>query len=284
MITLIDIQLYRLHTFKQSSIMFSSKLFLLRMSSLTRNQQTGLLKVKQANNIPIRPLSIISSSLQSLASPKTLQNLNTKQQSIQKISSSSSPNSSSSVISDDDVTIPGIENEPSSIKASFRSRLETQRQRALNGGGTNRIQKQHDKGSLTARERLDLLFDQDTFHEIDQLKVHRCQEFGMNIEENKIPGDGVVVGHGKVNGRHVFAFSQDFTVFGGSLSETHAQKICKIMDMAMRVGAPVIGLNDSGGARIQDGVDSLAGCKCCCCCYYYYYIYCVVVCSLQWKF
>lgn len=95
--------------------------------------------------------------------------------------------------------------------------------------------------------------------EIDQLKIHRCQEFGMNTTENKIPGDGVITGYGKVNGRDVFAFSQDFTVFGGSLSETHAQKIVKVMDMAMRVGAPVIGLNDSGGARIQDGIDSLAG-------------------------
>ncbi len=158
-------------------------------------------------------------------------------------------------------TIPGIENSHSSIKASFRTHLETQRQRALQGGGLSRIQKQHDKGSLTARERLQVLFDNDTFHEIDQLKIHRCQEFGMNTPENKIPGDGVITGHGKVNGKHVFAFSQDFTVFGGSLSETHAQKICKIMDMAMRVGAPVIGLNDSGGARIQDGVDSLAGCE-----------------------
>ena len=150
--------------------------------------------------------------------------------------------------------------DPSSIKASFRKRLESQRQRALEGGGAQRIQKQHQKGSLTARERIDLLFDVGTFTELDQLKVHRCQEFGMNTPENKIPGDGVVTGHGKVNGRHVFAFSQDFTVFGGSLSETHAQKIIKIMDMALRVGAPVIGLNDSGGARIQDGVDSLAGC------------------------
>jgi propionyl-CoA carboxylase beta chain len=111
------------------------------------------------------------------------------------------------------------------------------------------------------RERLSLLYDKSTFTEIDQLKIHRCQEFGMNTEENKIPGDGVITGYGKLNERDVFAFSQDFTVFGGSLSETHAQKIVKIMEMAMRVGAPVIGLNDSGGARIQDGIDSLAGCE-----------------------
>lgn len=127
------------------------------------------------------------------------------------------------------------------------------------GGGEKKIAKQHARGSLTARERLDLLFDAGSFAEVDQMKVHRCQEFGMDKEENKIPGDGVVTGHGTVNGRRVFAFSQDFTVFGGSLSETHAQKIVKIMDMAVRVGAPVIGLNDSGGARIQDGIDSLAG-------------------------
>lgn len=152
-----------------------------------------------------------------------------------------------------------LDSEPSVIKAAFRENLDKERQRAILGGGEDRIAKQHAKGSLTARERLSLLFDDGSFREMDQLKVHRCQEFGMDSEENKIPGDGVVTGHGTVNGRTVFAFSQDFTVFGGSLSETHAQKIVKIMDMAVRVGAPVIGLNDSGGARIQDGVDSLAG-------------------------
>jgi hypothetical protein len=170
---------------------------------------------------------------------------------------STSPNTDT----DEKYIIPGIENDPSAIKQSFRTHLKTQRQRSLDGGGQTRINKQHKKGSLTARERLSLLYDKSTFTEIDQLKIHRCQEFGMNTEENKIPGDGVITGYGKVNGRDVFAFSQDFTVFGGSLSETHAQKIVKIMEMAMRVGAPVIGLNDSGGARIQDGIDSLAGCE-----------------------
>jgi hypothetical protein len=205
----------------------------------------------------------LSSSLLS-----TTTNLNSNFQNRNQ-SSSASPSSLKSKENNDDdnnnnITIPGIENSPSSIKASFRTHLEIQRQRALQGGGLTRIQKQHAKGSLTARERLQILFDNHTFHEIDQLKIHRCQEFGMNTLENKIPGDGVITGHGKVNGKHVFAFSQDFTVFGGSLSETHAQKICKVMDMAMRVGAPVIGLNDSGGARIQDGVDSLAGCELVC--------------------
>lgn len=154
---------------------------------------------------------------------------------------------------------PELEHEPSQVKSQFRDALAEHREKALQGGGEKRIAKQHAKGSLTARERLSLLFDHDTFQELDQFKVHRTQEFGMDKEENKIPGDGVVTGHGKVNGKNVFAFSQDFTVFGGSLSETHAQKICKVMEMAVRVGAPVIGLNDSGGARIQDGIDSLAG-------------------------
>ena len=214
----------------------------------------------------VRSLVTRSSKRSCLRSSQHLQ-INTSSSSFYQPISISSRHSFSSSANpkndqDDDLsTMPGVENDPSSIKAAFRHRLESQRQRALNGGGSNRIDKQHKKGSLTARERLDLLFDTDTFTEMDQLKVHRCQEFGMNTEENKIPGDGVVTGYGKVNGRNVFAFSQDFTVFGGSLSETHAQKIVKIMDMAMRVGAPVIGLNDSGGARIQDGVDSLAGCE-----------------------
>ncbi|HEV2161613.1 MAG TPA: acyl-CoA carboxylase subunit beta [Stellaceae bacterium] len=136
-------------------------------------------------------------------------------------------------------------------------RLEEKREAARKGGGDKRIAQQHQKGKLTARERLDLLFDRDTFEEWDMFVEHRSTDFGM--EQQKIPGDGVVTGHGLVNGRRVFAFSQDFTVFGGSLSEAHAEKICKIMDQAVRVGAPVIGLNDSGGARIQEGVASLAG-------------------------
>jgi propionyl-CoA carboxylase beta chain len=125
------------------------------------------------------------------------------------------------------------------------------------GGGEERLRKQHEQGKLTARERMEQLFDPDTFEEVDKLVTHRCTDFGMS--EQVIPGDGVVSGHGQVNGRIVFAFAQDFTVFGGSLSETNAAKICKIMDMAMRNGAPIIGLNDSGGARIQEGVVSLAG-------------------------
>ena len=136
-------------------------------------------------------------------------------------------------------------------------RLEEKREAARKGGGDKRIAQQHQKGKLTARERLDLLFDRGTFEEWDMFVEHRSTDFGM--ERQKIPGDGVVTGHGLINGRRVFAFSQDFTVFGGSLSESHAEKICKIMDQAVRVGAPVIGLNDSGGARIQEGVASLAG-------------------------
>eukprot|EP00529_Nitzschia_sp_RCC80_P018992 CAMPEP_0113471552 /NCGR_PEP_ID=MMETSP0014_2-20120614/17035_1 /TAXON_ID=2857 /ORGANISM="Nitzschia sp." /LENGTH=505 /DNA_ID=CAMNT_0000364187 /DNA_START=404 /DNA_END=1921 /DNA_ORIENTATION=- /assembly_acc=CAM_ASM_000159 len=139
----------------------------------------------------------------------------------------------------------------------FKERLQAERDQAMIGGGPKRITRQHARGSLTARERLDLLFDEGSFQEMDQLKAHRCNEFGM--DQMSFPGDGVVTGHGTVNGRHVYAFSQDFTVLGGSLSETHAQKIVKVMEMAKRVGAPVIGLNDSGGARIQEGVDSLGG-------------------------
>ncbi|RME16729.1 MAG: acyl-CoA carboxylase subunit beta [Alphaproteobacteria bacterium] len=135
--------------------------------------------------------------------------------------------------------------------------LEERRETARKGGGERRIEAQHAKGKLTARERLELLLDEGSFEEFDMFKAHRCTEFGM--EQNRIPGDGVVTGWGTINGRLVYVFSQDFTVFGGSLSETHAQKIVKIMDMAMQNGAPVIGLNDSGGARIQEGVDSLAG-------------------------
>ncbi|MBP7468491.1 MAG: methylmalonyl-CoA carboxyltransferase, partial [Thauera sp.] len=135
--------------------------------------------------------------------------------------------------------------------------LEEKREKARLGGGQKRIDAQHAKGKLSARERILLLLDDDSFEEWDMFKEHRCNDFGMNADH--IPGDGVVTGYGTVNGRLVFVFSQDFTVFGGSLSETHAEKICKVMDHAMKVGAPVIGLNDSGGARIQEGVDSLGG-------------------------
>ncbi|HMK71709.1 MAG TPA: acyl-CoA carboxylase subunit beta [Myxococcaceae bacterium] len=139
----------------------------------------------------------------------------------------------------------------------LRKRLEALEQKAELGGGQERIAKQHEAGKLTARERLDLLLDPGTFVELDKFVTHRSSDFGMG--EKKIPGDGVVTGYGKVDGRQVFVFAQDFTVFGGSLSGAYAQKICKIMDLATRVGAPVVGLNDSGGARIQEGVESLAG-------------------------
>ncbi len=135
--------------------------------------------------------------------------------------------------------------------------LEDRRAGARAGGGQRRVDAQHKKGKLTARERIELLVDADSFEELDMFVQHRCGDFGM--ADQKIPGDGVVTGHGTINGRLVFLFSQDFTVFGGSLSEAHAEKVCKIMDQAMKVGAPVIGLNDSGGARIQEGVASLAG-------------------------
>jgi propionyl-CoA carboxylase beta chain len=135
--------------------------------------------------------------------------------------------------------------------------LEDKRAAARAGGGERRIAAQHGKGKLTARERLEVLLDEGSFEEWDMFVEHRSSDFGM--AEQKIPGDGVVTGYGTINGRLVFVFSQDFTVFGGSLSEAHAEKICKIMDQAMKVGAPVIGLNDSGGARIQEGVASLAG-------------------------
>ncbi|MGZ8298670.1 MAG: acyl-CoA carboxylase subunit beta, partial [Allosphingosinicella sp.] len=135
--------------------------------------------------------------------------------------------------------------------------LEARRRRAELGGGEARIEAQHKKGRLTARERLTVLLDQGSFEEYDMFVEHNCADFGM--ETQKFPGDGVVTGSGTINGRLVFVFAQDFTVFGGSLSERHAQKICKVMDMAMKVGAPVIGLNDIGGARIQEGVASLGG-------------------------
>ncbi len=135
--------------------------------------------------------------------------------------------------------------------------LEKKRAAARLGGGEKRIAAQHGKGKLTARERLELLLDEGSFEEWDMFVEHRCSDFKM--QDNKIPGDGVVTGYGLINGRLVFVFSQDFTVFGGALSEAHAEKICKVMDQAMKVGAPVIGLNDSGGARIQEGVASLGG-------------------------
>jgi propionyl-CoA carboxylase beta chain len=136
-------------------------------------------------------------------------------------------------------------------------KLEDLERRAELGGGAERLQKQHEQGKLTARERMERLFDPGTFEEVDKLVTHRCTDFGM--EKLIIPGDGVVSGHGRINGRVVYAFAQDFTVFGGSLSETNAAKIVKIMDVAMRNGAPIVGLNDSGGARIQEGVLSLGG-------------------------
>ena len=140
------------------------------------------------------------------------------------------------------------------------SPLDTMRRRyaaARKGGGDERVAKQHAAGKLTARERIETLLDPGSFEELDALVIHRCNDFGMDGQ--RIPGDGVVTGHGRIDGRAVFVFSQDFTVFGGSLSETFAAKICKVMDLAMKAGCPVIGLNDSGGARIQEGVVSLAG-------------------------
>lgn len=135
--------------------------------------------------------------------------------------------------------------------------LENKEKEAELGGGADKIEKLHEAGKLSARERINLLLDRNTFVELDKFVVHRCVDFGM--DKKKFPGDGVVTGYGKIDGRQVFVFAQDFTVFGGSLGMVHANKICKVMDLAMEVGAPVIGLNDSGGARIQEGVESLAG-------------------------
>ncbi|TPX73712.1 acetyl-CoA carboxylase [Chytriomyces confervae] len=143
------------------------------------------------------------------------------------------------------------------LSRSLISKIEAKRSEALLGGGQKRIDTQHSKGKLTARERIELLLDNSSFREYDAFVEHQCTDFGM--EKQKITGDGVVTGHGTINGRLVYLFSQDFTAFGGSLSKMHAQKICKVMDQALMVGAPVIGLNDSGGARIQEGVDSLGG-------------------------
>ena len=142
-------------------------------------------------------------------------------------------------------------------KESDLARLEQMRAESLLGGGQQRIEQQHERGKLTARERLELLLDADSFVEFDAFVTHRASDFGL--ERERYLGDGVVTGHGTIDGRLVFVYSQDFTVFGGSLSEAHAEKICKIMDLAVRTGAPIIGLNDSGGARIQEGVVSLGG-------------------------
>ncbi|HEY2367841.1 MAG TPA: carboxyl transferase domain-containing protein, partial [Polyangiaceae bacterium] len=146
---------------------------------------------------------------------------------------------------------------PSKPPSAPIARLDEMNQRALEGGGKARIDKQHEGGKLTARERIDLLLDPGSFVEMGRFVTHRATEFGM--ADQKVLGDGVVTGFGLVDGRKVFVFAQDFTVFGGSLSGAYAQKICKVMEAAMKVGAPVIGLNDSGGARIQEGVESLAG-------------------------
>lgn len=140
---------------------------------------------------------------------------------------------------------------------SIVEQLEARREAARMGGGEARIEKQHAKGKLTARERIELLLDPGSFEEWDMFVEHRCTNFGM--DKTHVPGDGVVIGYGTINGRMVFVYSQDFTVYGGALSEAHAEKICKLMDQAMKVGAPVIGLNDSGGARIQEGVAALGG-------------------------
>src|SRR5882757_5928092 len=140
------------------------------------------------------------------------------------------------------------------------NRLEEVRQRhqaAEDGGGAERRERQHKEGKLSARERVDILLDEDSFDEMDKLVEHRCRDFGM--EKQVVPGDGVVTGFGRINGRPVYVFSQDFTVFGGSMSETNAAKICKVMDLALKNDEPLIGLNDGGGARIQEGVVSLGG-------------------------
>src|SRR3982751_6630845 len=142
-------------------------------------------------------------------------------------------------------------------KISKLEQLRNREQRAEEGGGSSRVEKQHAAGKMTARERVDFLLDEGSFQEFDKLVEHRSRDFGM--DKAIYPGDGVITGHGLIDGRKVFVFAQDFTVFGGSLSETHAEKICKVMDLAMKVGAPIVGLNDSGGARIQEGVLSLGG-------------------------
>ena len=135
--------------------------------------------------------------------------------------------------------------------------LAHRNEEALQGGGPQRIKRQHELGKLTARERVELLLDPGSFVELDRFKTHRCTDFDM--DKQKFLGDGVVTGYGTVDGRQIFVFSQDFTVFGGSLSGAFSEKVCKVMDLAMKTGCPVIGINDSGGARIQEGVGSLAG-------------------------
>jgi propionyl-CoA carboxylase beta chain len=149
------------------------------------------------------------------------------------------------------------ENPPARDTNQQVERLRQRLAAAREGGGKARVARQHEAGKLTARERVEFFLDDGSFQEVDPFKTHRCVDFGM--QEQQYPGDGVVAGHGTVDGRRVFVFAQDFTVFGGSLSETNAEKICKIMDLATKVGAPVVGLNDSGGARIQEGVASLGG-------------------------
>src|SRR5262245_20040389 len=156
--------------------------------------------------------------------------------------------------------MPARRQAPRSCSMALQDRFEElhrRNQAAEAGGGAERIERQHKAGKKTARERLEVLLDKGSFAEIDRFVVHQSHDFGMDGQ--RIPGDGVVTGSGRVHGRPVFVFAQDFTVFGGSLSEAYARKICKIMDLAMKVGAPIIGLNDSGGARIQEGVISLAG-------------------------
>jgi len=152
-----------------------------------------------------------------------------------------------------DARVPGATPRPPASLATLREKVR----RAEDGGGTERRERQHNEGKLTARERVEMLLDEGSFEELDQLVEHRCLDFGM--ADQKVPGDGVVSGHGRIDGRLVYVFAQDFTVFGGSLSETNARKICKVMDLAMKMGAPIVGLNDSGGARIQEGVGSLGG-------------------------
>src|ERR1041385_5586887 len=142
-------------------------------------------------------------------------------------------------------------------KQAKLDQLRERQKQAEQGGGATRVEKQYASGKLTERERIDFLLDQESFQEFDKRVEHRSHDFGL--DKQIYPGDGVITGHGLIDGRNVFVFAQDFTVFGGSLSETHADKICKVMDLAMKVGAPIIGLNDSGGARIQEGVVSLGG-------------------------
>src|SRR6187551_1649097 len=145
-------------------------------------------------------------------------------------------------------------------ESKIKTKIEILKERsrvAEEGGGKERLDKQRSSGKMTARERVEFFLDEGSFEEFDKFVVHRSTDFGL--AEQQYPGDGVITGHGLVDGREVFVFAQDFTVFGGSLSETHARKICKVMDLAMKTGAPVVGLNDSGGARIQEGVVSLAG-------------------------